>query len=194
MAWIVRVFSILGFLFLSELLQAQSTWIKGGVNYSTVTDFSGKSGNELQVGLNCGLAKDIVVSKTVNFQSGIFYSLQGNQTAVSRIRYHYLQIPLHVDFHVEPGKFGFLVGPQFSVLSRATMNFDDGPMGSVLPLARAFDLSLAAGPYFELTDKLRLEFRTMVGLTNIAIDPDDKAVHLVFQACLAWSIKSTQTE
>ena len=140
------------------------------------------------------MSKDVTLSRVVIFQSGIYYSLQGNQTDISRNRYHYLQLPLLLNFSADPRQGGFTIGPQFGVLSRATMNYDDGPMGSVLPLARAVDVSLAAGPYFELTERLRLELRGVVGLTNIAADPDDRGVHLVFQAGLAWAVKPNQSE
>lgn len=188
-----KVVKCAGFVFLlvSSILDstAQSLEVKGGLNFATVTGFRD---NAFFPAFYVGLAHSIPLSKHVNFQPEIFYSLQGTNRGSSSYRYHYIQMPLYFDFRIGE-KGGLVWGPQIGVLARANVRDERNEISSVLPIMKVFDLSIGGGPYVKIGDKLKVDARISFGVPEIST-ANESIRNLVVQFGVAYAIKKPADE
>ena len=166
----------------SNAQSVRSLQLKAGLNKTMIT---GGSTGKFVMGFYIGVAKEIPLSKHVSFQPEIFYSLQGNDSHSDIYRYHYVQMPLYLNFHIGR-RGGIALGPQIGLLSRAKLVTSRDQTYIVTPFMNLFDLQLGGGPYLTF-GRLKADVRITMGMTPVDRE-DDQLRSLGFQAGVSWSI------
>lgn len=177
-----------------SLSTAQSFRVKGGANFGSVIGEDAPDDKSLFVGFYLGIAKDFQLSKKIQFQPGMVYSLQGYRWGgnISN-RFHFVQMPLNFMFNIgENG--GIMAGPQLCVLTRAvSRNVDTDGKYIMTPLIRNVTVALGAGPYIHINDRATLELRAVVDLSKF--DGAESLMNLLcVQAGLSFSFNKPETE
>lgn len=139
--------------------------VKGGPGICNVIGDDAPDDKSFFLGFYLGVARDFQLSKKVQFQPAMIYSLQGYHWGNSSVdRFHYLQMPLNFKFGI--GKQGgIMVGPQFGVLTKASAEIA-GSKFNITSAIKTLTVSFGAGPYVRAGDRVTLEARAVIDLSN----------------------------
>lgn len=170
------------------LALAQSVDVRAGINMATVT---GEPRYTFMPAYYLGLAKDLSISKHVSFRPEVYYSLQGAHRDEERLWLHYVQMPLFFNFDVSE-KVGIAWGPQIGLMTRANLRNDARETYPALVVMNKFEVEVGGGPYYKINERLRVELRVLIGVTEY--HHDDGLRNLVLQGGVAWSINKLPSE
>lgn len=170
-------------------LAAQSVDVMGGLNLATIT---GEPGHSIRKGYYLGVGKSMSLSKFISFRPEIYYSLQGAEgQRNTRVTFHYMQMPLYFDFAF--GSAGVALGPQIAILAGAKYKDVSGETFPILPITNKSDVLVGGGPYYRITNQLKVDVRVAFGITSF--DTYDEGLHnRIIQAGVSWSINKSATE
>lgn len=175
---------------------------KAGLNMSTLT---GDVEDAKSIfGFHVGGFVEIKISEKFAIQPELLYSTQGAKfefqedfegtlVKVSEtLNLGYLNIPIMAKYYVSE-KFNIQAGPQIglnlSAKAKAEASFDGISFSETVDIkdeVEALDLGFNFGLGYNITEKLFLEGRYNIGLSNISKDSEFKAQNGVFQLSLGY--------
>ena len=155
----------------------QSFGIKGGVNYvNLVETSSGPSYGDYILAFHAGMFSTVEITEKFSLRPEILYSKKGYDRALSsstidiqiQRRLHYLNLPVLMQFR--PLKqLAFLAGPEFGYILAARQDINSPNFTKEInDMYDRFDLGLAAGINFLITENLQSEIRYTHGLSDLA--------------------------
>jgi len=159
-------FAALVFL-LAYTSNAQSFGIKGGINFSSLNGSDDGSFKSL-TSFHIGILKEFILLDNLALQPELLYSTQGAQIKNSDDNYklNYLLVPVLAKIYLNES-FNIHAGPQFGLLLGETKN--------VTPVeSKSFDLGIAAGLEYELTNGISITGRYIWGQNSMADNADLK--------------------
>lgn len=160
-----------GVLFLFVLTSAQAQLLKMGVKVGG--NYANFSGSDLQTdaitSYHAGLTAQIKMGEKFSLQPEIMYSTQGasydNLSEEVKAKLGYVSVPLLARIHM--GKTVSLdLGPQFSYLLSKDVDFDTD--------INEFDFAATGGLTLNITEKIFVQGRYVLGLTEISKNADVK--------------------
>ncbi|HZY82313.1 MAG TPA: porin family protein [Cyclobacteriaceae bacterium] len=163
---------------------AQSVDVMGGFNAATIT---GEPGHSMRLGYYVGVGKDISISKQLSFRPEVYYSKEGAESdGTRRLTFHYVQMPLF--FNYTFGKVGIAFGPQVGMLIGANYKTERGDRLPILPVMNKFDVAVGGGPYYKITEQLKVEVRAVFSITQFNTEEEETLRNRVIQAGVSWTI------
>lgn len=153
-------FAALVFL-LAYTVNAQSFGIKGGINFSNLNGRDDANFKSL-TSFHIGILKEFVLLDNLTLQPELMYSTQGAQIKNSDDNYklNYILVPILAKVYLND-VFNIHAGPQFGVLLGETN--DVAPVDS-----KTFDVGIAAGLEYELTNGISVTGRYIWGQKSMA--------------------------
>jgi hypothetical protein len=133
--------------------------IKGGVNFSNITDASGLSN---RTGFVFGAFAGIKFNDKLGIQGDLLYSQQGAELDPEAIDLNYVNIPVVLRYFIFKG-LNLQAGPQFGFV------IDDNvkEISNNFTEAESFDLTGVVGVGYDLPLGLRVDGRYNFGLTDV---------------------------
>ncbi|MBC7846229.1 MAG: PorT family protein [Flavobacterium sp.] len=162
---LLRTFFFAIFIFLAgHSIHAQGWGIRGGANFSTLSDSDVKS----QTGFYGGLYKQFgIVPKLLYIQPELQFSSQGFETETGSTDLNYIQVPILARLYVLK-LFSFETGPQFGFL------ISDKTSGPINPDYNTFNTSWAFGMSINLPLGLFIDGRYITGLSELTENTSSK--------------------
>lgn len=195
-------------------LQAQVNFgLKGGANYVNnviVTDLF-DNGSDYRLSYHTGVFAKIPVNRKLSFTPELLFSDKGFRiledvaspsSEYSKLKLSYLNVPVLLGYKVFD-KLSLKLGPEFGYLLSAISRFDGESTNVEQIWDNEFDVGLALGISYSITDKIGLEIRYTHGLSSVATDvqftdilgnpiegEDVKLQNRTFQVSVAYSLFS----
>lgn len=144
-AALASLFTLMSFSVIAQEAGKSRIGFKAGVNYSAVRfRVAGESSySDYKTGLSLGFFREVNLSKGVAFQTEFMYNSLGGKQGGTTTRFGYLSLPLLFKFH---GKhFGFMAGPQPSLLLSAKQEVEFVGTSDVKSSYKSIDLSGVTG-------------------------------------------------
>jgi len=167
--------------------------VKGGLNVASQMVSEGRSSSQTdaRLGIHIGFFVELPISTRVSFQPELLYSMQGGKYGVGRHTYtdriDYINLPLMFKFYIWQQRLSIDVGPQFGYMISAKVSRDGNSVSFYdFEGLNKFDISLALGLSFRLTDKINLGLRGTAGLTSILEGGDSNYTNSVSQLSIAF--------
>lgn len=174
-----RTILIVAALFVVAGASAQQNWgVKGGLNIATET--AGDQDTNPRTGIHLGFFVECPISKGVDFQPELLYSMQGATYTMGSTNYtdklDYINVPLMFKIYLtQKRRFSIDVGPQFGYLISAKYTYGSSTVNIYdSDKLQKFDASIGLGVSYKLTDKFDLVFRGTAGLTKIIETMENK--------------------
>jgi hypothetical protein len=175
---------------------------KAGLNMSTLT---GDVEDAKSIfGFHVGGFVEIKISEKFAIQPELLYSTQGAKSEFQEdfegtlvkvsetLNLGYLNIPIMAKYYVSE-KFNIQAGPQIglnlSAKAKAEASFDGVSFSETVDIkdeVEALDLGFNFGLGYNISEKLFLEGRYNIGLSNISKDSEFKAQNGVFQLSVGY--------
>ena len=174
----------------SSVAQKFELGLKGGGNFAT-QKLNTIQGIESVTGFHLGGFVYFKLPILFGIQAEAYYSQQGSQFSVNQIiktnNLDYINIPVLIrnDF----GPFNFHFGPQFGILTDASVSFNN-VKNNIKNQLTSRDFSLVAGIGLRLPARLGLTIRYVKGLKNIS-DPNilnTETKNTMFQFSIKYSL------
>lgn len=139
--------------------------VKAGVNFA---NFRGDGADNLNVltTWHAGVVYEAEITKDFSFQPELLYSVSGAKNDDTEYKLSYFTAPLMLEFYPTEG-FSIQAGPQLSMLVNETDNFEGFK-------SKTFDLGVAAGLEFYLTNNLFVQARYYNGIQKVSANADIK--------------------
>ena len=151
---------VLALFFIVTSLQAQTTFLKGGLNISSVAGL--QEPNSL-VGYHFGVGGIKSFSENFSLKHEFIFSMQGTDASGGALRYYYLNMPVMI--HVPLAQKLYLnTGPQTGIVISA---MDKAESTNVTASLNTIDLSFGLGFQYSATERLFLDTRYNFGITNV---------------------------
>eukprot|EP01029_Cantina_marsupialis_P006922 TRINITY_DN1763_c0_g1_i4.p1 TRINITY_DN1763_c0_g1~~TRINITY_DN1763_c0_g1_i4.p1 ORF type:complete len:198 (-),score=27.98 TRINITY_DN1763_c0_g1_i4:1148-1741(-) len=165
--------------------------LKGGLNFANLSgdDADGDVRTDIYLG---GFAR-IGLTETLDFQPELIYSRQGSKDEEDNIdvkwKSSYLNIPLLLRANLfQSDNFHAIVGPQIGIHLDSEIEAEEGNYSQgteINKMMNDLDLSLALGLEYTITDKIGIDLRYNLGISNIVdedkVDGDVDIKNSVFQ-------------
>lgn len=173
------------------LVLGQNTFLKGGVNVSSVAGLREHS-SLIAYHIGIGGLKDL--SNKLSLKHEVNFSLQGAKMSPSgdKLHYYYLNMPVLLNTHL--GKnLSFDAGPQFGIalnaIEKAKTDVD------ITANLNTLDISFCVGFNYLITKSFFVEGRFNLGLNDISRNPDSGTHrNAVFQGSLGYYFKRKNQE
>lgn len=146
--------------------------IKGGLNFANYTGGS-VSGIDFKTitSYHAGIVTELKVFENFAIQPELLYSTQGSELRELgdqvKNELGYLSLPLLTKFYLTTNKLSLELGPQASVLVSERNKIDTND-------TKTFDIGLAGGLSFKITDGIFISGRYVAGLTEAKKEADVK--------------------
>ena len=150
------------FNFLASLSQETHFGIKGGVNFSNITENNLISSPEIKTNIVGGLFASKKLNEKVGVQAELLYSRQGFNYDQKEFKIDYLNVPFVLKYFFLNG-LHIQLGPQFGVLLNERRYIN----GIVYNIDN-YDISILGGIGYDLLNGLKVEARYSFGLNNIS--------------------------
>lgn len=187
---ISRIVACLLFVVCSSIAHSQSLQLRGGLNYSTITSAEFK----YQTGFYAGIQKEFPLSsERIQFQPGIYYSLQPTKDPALRYLFHYIHVPAFFNFKIGENA-GLLAGSQASLLFHATRKeINNGDTEPFTARLNTIGLSLGGGVYVNASSNVKVELRFTRDILPVGRGKGDD-YWARFQLGVVWSISKSSDE
>lgn len=146
--------------------------VKGGLNFANYTGGS-VSGIDFKTitSYHAGIVTELKVFENFAIQPELLYSTQGSELKglgdQVKNELGYLSLPLLTKFYLTTNKLSLELGPQASVLVSERNKIDTND-------TKTFDIGLAGGLSFKITDGIFISGRYVAGLTEAKKEADVK--------------------
>ena len=165
--------------------------VKGGLNTASemASDGDNSSQTDARIGIHLGFFMELPLSAKIDFQPELVYSMQGGSvkyggyTITDKI--DYINLPLMFKFYVWKQRLSIDAGPQLGYMISAKVSAG-GESESIYDDLNKFDISLALGLSYKLTDRIDLGLRGVVGFTNLYEGDDYDYTNSVGQLSVAF--------
>jgi hypothetical protein len=157
--------------------------VKLGLSNPKLSGFYGEVGHTAKIGFNLGGFVEVVVSDQFSLQPELLFSTQGANTKETEITYksrlnlNYLNIPIMGKYYLQD-YISIEFGPQFGFLVSKKEIYPDEQMyesdESITDYVKNFDLGFNVGGSYDLNEKLSINLRYNIGLSNIFKDDSDE--------------------
>ena len=152
--------------------------VKGGLNLAQETVSDGETG--ARGGIHLGGFMETPLSKGIDFQLALLYSMQGGSYKMKSTTYtdklDYITVPLILKIYInQKRRFTIDVGPQAGFMVSAKVS--DGKSSINLydePELNKFEAAINIGISYKIKDNFDLVFRGTGGLTTIADNVEHK--------------------
>ena len=192
-----KTFLFLAVLCMAVLCHAQpevgtlSIQPKVGINVANITH---GHGTDPRVGVVGGIELQSQLASYVGVSYGILYSMQGaraeNGSTKSTLKLDYVNIPIMANVYLYKGlalKAG--IQPGFNVVDKYKVsNGGQSVTGSIADLGfkiKSFDFGIPFGLSYEF-NRVVLDARYILGMTEFAENDDDNSHHRVFQFTIGY--------
>ena len=166
----------------------QSTFIKGGINLSSL---AGLSETGSLVGYHFAVGGLKPLSDNLSIKHELVFSKQGTKvTDDFKLVLYYLNVPILIDLRL--GKdFSLNAGPQLGLALRALEK--GGLDGDMTANLTTLDISACLGANYLISQRLFAEARFNMGLTNLSRVPEsDSFRNAVFQGSVGYYFSRKQ--
>lgn len=171
--------------------------VKAGANLSTMVGQYGlqtSHDNASKVGLDAGVYGGYDILNWLGVGVEVIYARQGAMTEIQgaklRELHQYIDIPFLVRF-MPIKNLELFTGVQLGVLADATFNYEiDGiaQTKNITSLCNPTEVSIPLGIAYTFIDRLKLDFRYKVGLSDLYKSSEWKAMNSVFSVTLGYTI------
>ncbi|TYP99845.1 outer membrane protein with beta-barrel domain [Tenacibaculum adriaticum] len=188
------------FVFFTAIMSAQNFGIKGGINFSNLTNFDKSFEEEVEsesirTSFHVGFYNEFKINDNLSIQPELLYSSQGinneSDGIDGKVQLDYINIPVLLKIYLTEGFFleagpqiGFLVNDDIKV---GTLNFSDNE-----DLFNTVDYSMDLGLGFKLSEGVFLNARYGFGLNGVFNSSeegsDNNPKNSVFAASLGFNL------
>jgi len=152
--------------------EKKRTGFRLGLNYSSlrIEVAKDKSVSDWKPGLSFAIFQEIPLSSTVSFQPELGFNRFGGEEENVRTKLDYVSIPTLFKFHGK--RFGFVVGPQVSLLIKAKQKEEFQNEIDLKNELSSVDVSAVGGFEYSLgkDNRFVVAARYLFGISNIAKD------------------------
>jgi hypothetical protein len=168
--------------------------IKAGLNMSRLTGGNADATVSASNGFHAGAFLEFKALGKIAIQPELLFSAQGakfeNDLSVSTTKMNYVMVPVMVKYYPIAGLFveagpqaGFLVTAKQDVENKITSaNSSD----DIKEVTKAFDMSANVGVGYDILDKVIVQVRYCIGLTNTSTVDTVNTKNGVFQMSLGY--------
>lgn len=148
----------------SSSAQLLKLGVKAGPNFSSIES---TINTNTKIGYHVGAVVEIKISPKFSIQPEAIYSSQGAVIKSSKdFDLTYVSVPIIAKYYLFKDTFSIELGPQFSFLTEKNI--------ATTFKSNEFDFGASAGFGLNITEKLFVQARYVVGLTDITADADIK--------------------
>lgn len=167
---------VLGLFALCAILQVNAQEIhftpKVGMNIANLT----KSDAGSRIGLNVGIAGEMLVAPSFAVESGLFYSMQGAKEGDVKLSVDYIKLPILGKYYAYQG-LNFFAGPELGFKTNSKIKTMGVSVDTPSGLIKGFDMGLSIGAGYQFDMGLQISASYTYGL--IGIMDMDKAREIV---------------
>lgn len=161
--------------------------VKGGLNIANLSDDDNKA--DAIADFHLGAFAQFGINNILSFQPELVYSRQGAKNKDGNIsltyNFDYINIPLLLRAKMfNTDKFHIMAGPQIGILTKAEGTLDNGSTeitNDIKDNLKSIDFSLALGLEYNIVEKVAINTRYNIGLSNISDVDDAELFSNVFQ-------------
>lgn len=169
--------------------------LKAGLNMSMITGASNQIMSSSN-GFHAGAFLEFKALGKIAIQPELLFSTQGAKleskdlTSVTTTKMNYVMVPVMVKYYPIAGLF-FEAGPQAGFLITAKEDFEDkiattNSSEDIKDKTKAFDMSANLGVGYDILDKVVVQVRYCIGLTNTSTVENVNTKNGVFQMSLGY--------
>ena len=152
--------------------------IKAGINISNqnidydIPDFPLSISTSSLTSFHFGVFGEFIFSDNIGLQSEIMFSREGSKIDMDILKFNqtisYIKIPLLIKIRPFDSGLSFLAGPQFGFLVNddIDLDVDDGEL--LENSFKSFELSVAFGIEYDITNRFSIGGRYNLGLTDVS--------------------------
>lgn len=169
--------------------------IKAGLNMSVITGASDQIMTSSN-GFHAGAFLEFKALGKIAIQPEVLFSAQGAKfeskdlTSITTTKMNYVMVPVMVKYYPIAGLF-FEAGPQAGFLITAKEDFEykiatTNSSEDIKDKTKAFDMSANVGVGYDILDKVVVQVRYCIGLTNTSTVENVNTKNGVFQMSLGY--------
>ena len=170
----IIVYIIISILSIGTLSAQYHYGIKGGLNYTNnvVNQQSTINDSKYKAGIHFGIFASADVTQKVNLQTELLYSSKGYKytetvdVAGGNLNLNYLTLPILVGYRISE-TFLVNIGPEMGYLVSAYSKFDSEKIDVSRTWDNKFDIGIAAGLEFNISEKVLLGVRYTHGFSSV---------------------------
>lgn len=170
---------------------------KVGANLSTMVGqyaLQTSRDNASKVGINAGIYGGYDILPWLGVGLEAIYARQGAMTQIENVKFRelhqYINVPLLVRF-MPINNLELFTGAQLGILLDATFNYEIDAIAqteNITNLCNTSEVSIPIGIAYTFIDRLKLDLRYTIGLTDIYKSVESKAVNSIFSVTLGYTI------
>jgi len=160
--------------------------IKGGVNFSNISNDAADTKADTKTGFNVGGLAHIHLSRSFAIQPELVYSTQGAEYNNGKLKLNYINVPVLAQYMFADG-FRLQTGPQLGILT--TSEFKSGHTESDVDNFSNADFSWAFGASYLSHMGLGIDARYNLGLTDVTKSNTTDFQNRVWQVGLFYQFK-----